>query len=235
MFTESAALYDLVYSGVKDYRAEAERLTAVIRGLSPGARTILDVACGTGSHAVAMAGGFGFEVDGLDLNPQLVEIARSKHPAGLFVEADMTSFRLDRSYDVVMCLFSSIAYARSADGVTAALTCMRSHLRPGGLVLVEPWLEPSQWTVGRVNVNSAETADAKVIRMSHSGMRGRVSVLTFDYLVGTERGVEHAHEIHELGLFTRSEMVDCFRRAGLAAEFDPVGPIGRGLYVAREA
>ena len=49
MFTNSARFYDAVYS-FKDYEAESQRLQALIEERSPGAATLLDVACGTGKH-----------------------------------------------------------------------------------------------------------------------------------------------------------------------------------------
>jgi hypothetical protein len=47
--------------------------------------------------------------------------------------------------------------------------------------------------------------------------------------------VEHFTELHELGLFTVEQHLAAFRAAGLAAEHDPEGPMGRGLYVAAAA
>src|SRR5690348_4593728 len=69
MFSESAAFYDLIYSAFKDYPAEAAALAGVIRREHPRAKTILDVACGTGEHARLLAREHGFDVDGLDLDP----------------------------------------------------------------------------------------------------------------------------------------------------------------------
>jgi hypothetical protein len=34
-----------------------------------------------------------------------------------------------------------------------------------------------------------------------------------------------------MGLFTREQMTSAFTDAGLAAEYDPAGPTGRGLYI----
>jgi hypothetical protein len=45
--------------------------------------------------------------------------------------------------------------------------------------------------------------------------------------------VRNVQEVHELGLFTPSEMLESFRAAGLSATFDATGLTGRGLYVAR--
>jgi len=70
--------------------------------------------------------------------------------------------------------------------------------------------------------------------MSHSSVRGHVSVLRFHYLIGTPEGVEHREETHELGLFTRDEILSSFAEAGFdSVDYDPEGLIGRGMYVAR--
>ena len=53
MFTASAEFYDLIYSTFKDYAAEAAQIASVLRRVNPGCRTVLDVACGTGEHALA--------------------------------------------------------------------------------------------------------------------------------------------------------------------------------------
>ena len=78
MFSASAQLYDLIYSEFKDYAAESTKLAAVIRRAHPHARTVLDIACGTAEHARLLADEHGFDVDGLDLDPAFVEIARRK-------------------------------------------------------------------------------------------------------------------------------------------------------------
>jgi len=49
-FVASAELYDAIYS-FKNYSGECDRLRSLINQFAPGARTILDVACGTGEHA----------------------------------------------------------------------------------------------------------------------------------------------------------------------------------------
>jgi ubiquinone/menaquinone biosynthesis C-methylase UbiE len=64
-FIQSAELYDAIYS-FKNYARESDRLRAVINEAVPGARTLLDVACGTGEHARFLRQYYA--VDGVDLN-----------------------------------------------------------------------------------------------------------------------------------------------------------------------
>jgi SAM-dependent methyltransferase len=234
MFTESADLYDAIYS-FKDYAAEASQIAAVIRATHPGARRILDVACGTGEHARHLAASHGFDVDGLDLDAGLLRVARDKHRAGRFFEADMSDFSLRARYDAVLCLFSSIGYLVTLERTLRALMCFRRHLRPGGVLLVEPWFPPGGLEEGRVFRQTGTHLGRTVERVSRVEIDGRVSRLRFEYRIETPHGERRASEVHELGLFTREEMATAFAEAGLRAEFDAVGPTGRGLWIARSA
>lgn len=236
MFSETAELYDLIYRQFKDYAREARQIAALLDRVCPDAETVLDVGCGTGEHARILGAEHGFRVDGLDIEPEFVRIAERKNPEGSFFCADMTDFDLWKTYDVVLCLFSSIAYARTLDGVRRTLENFRRHLSPGGVTVVEAWFEPQQWRPRSVFLHTAESEDVKVCRMSHSSALDGISVIEFQYLIGRTEGIEHRREVHELGLFTAEEMRGAFADAGLeVAEYDPEGLSGRGLYVARAA
>jgi hypothetical protein len=67
--------------------------------------------------------------------------------------------------------------------------------------------------------------------MSHSSQRGNISIIEFQYLIGTPKGIERDTEILELGLFTKKEYLDAFRSTGLKVVHDPNGLDGRGLYI----
>ena len=234
MFTESAEVYDAIYS-FKDYAAESAQIAALVRAVHPEARTVLDIACGTGEHARHLAANHGFEVDGLDLDGGLLRVAREKHPAGRFFQADMSEFALDDSYDILLCLFSSIGYLVTLERVRRALSRFREHLGQGGVSLVEPWFPPGELEDGRVFRTAGTYLGRAVERVGRNEIDGRISRLHFDYSIDTPEGARRVSEVHELGLFTTDEMGAAFRGAGLRAEFDPVGLTGRGLWVARSA
>src|SRR3954468_6666286 len=56
-----------------------------------------------------------------DLDPAFVRLAQQKLQKGTVYHADMTSFDVQRRYDVVLCLFSSIGYVRTLANVERAL------------------------------------------------------------------------------------------------------------------
>lgn len=80
---------------------------------------------------------------------------------------------------------------------------------------------------------TAEAAGVRIGRESRVEIDGRLSRLHFEYEITDEAGTRRAREVHELGLFTATELLDAFRNAGFTVEHDPEGLTGRGLYVAR--
>ncbi|MDF2773483.1 MAG: class SAM-dependent methyltransferase [Geminicoccaceae bacterium] len=233
MFTEPAELYDAIYFTFKDYAAEAADIAQRIRAEHPRARTVLDVACGTGEHARLLAETHGFEVDGVDLNAEFLRLARLKHPAGRFYEADMRAFDLPGRYDAVICMFSSIGYVKTLPELERALRNFRRHLAPNGIVMVEPWFPPEAVSVGHKSTRTAEANGVHVERVSTTDIDGRLFLLRFDYTIREGDRVRHTTELHELGLFTRDETLQAFAAAGLAARHEAPTPQNRGLYIAR--
>lgn len=235
MSEHSAELYDLIYAQMgKDYEGEANQLHDLIQEHKRcPENSLLDVACGTGGH-IAYFKEF-YEVEGLDLDPYLLALARQKHPEAVFHPGDMTAFDLGKTFAAVTCLFSAIGYVKTLERLQQAITCMVNHLNPGGVLIVEPWFSPDAVYTNTVHVSNIDEPELKITRMNAILVEGNVSVMKIHYLVGTPRGVRHFTELHELGLFTHEEYVEAFRSNGVELYHDTVGLTGRGLYVAGKA
>jgi len=106
------------------------------------------VACGTGLHAEAFQRWY--HVEGLDWSPGQLAVARERLPNVKLYQADMTNFATRKHYDVVTCLCSAIGELLDIEQVNRAVTTMANHLKPGGVLLVEPWLRPEQLREGRI-------------------------------------------------------------------------------------
>jgi SAM-dependent methyltransferase len=233
VFTESAEFYDAIYFTFKDYASEAGEIARRIRSAHPDARTILDVACGTGEHARLLATNHGFEVEGIDLNPDFVRLAQAKNPAGRFRVADMVDFDLGQQYDAVICMFSSIGYVRTLAALEQTLRCFRRHTRAGGVILVEPWFPPEKMRPGEHSTQTAEIDGIRVERTANTEIDGRLCRLRFDYAIDDHGVVRHASELHDLGLFTEGETIAAFAAAGLDVVHEAESPSNRGLYVSQ--
>ena len=228
VFSRSARLYDAVYASIRDYPREAAELERLIQQRRPGARTLLDIACGTGAHLEHLTG---YEVEGLDLDPEMLGVARERLPNVPLHEGDMADFDLGKRFDAVVCMFSSIGYVRTAERLRSAVSSMARHLEPGGVLVVEPWLSPEAWADRHVGAVFVDEPELKIARMNVGEREGNLSIFEFEYLVGTANGLERFNERHELGLFTIEQYLEAFRAAGLEVDHDPEGPMGRGLYI----
>lgn len=135
-------------------------------------------------------------------------------------------------FDVVLCLFSAIGYMCTRGDLHRAVRNMADHLKPGGVLVVEPWLAPEEYKPGAVFASFVDEPSLKVARINVNILRDNRSVIEFHYLVGRPEGVESFTETHELGLFTRQEYTEAFENQGLETQFRPDGLIGRGMYLA---
>ncbi len=229
MYSESAQLYDAVYS-FKNSQKEAEILHGLVElHKTSSGRDLLDVACGTGGHIPHLRSHF--QIVGLDLDPQMVAISRRKFPELSFHEADMVDFTLKQTFDVVACLFSSIGYVRTEERLFAAVQNMARHLNPGGVLAVEPWFTPGAFMPGTAHATFVDQPELKIARMNISRVKDGFSFFEFHYLVATPQAIEHFTERHELGLFTHHQYLQALERAGLSVIHDPDGLCGRGLYL----
>jgi SAM-dependent methyltransferase len=237
MFTKSQRFYDALYSW-KDYAEEARRLKRLLAQHKRSAgQALLDVACGTGGHVPYLQDDFAYE--GLDLDPEMLALARTRFPEIPFHQADMTDFDLGRTFDVVTCLFGSIAYVKTVPRLRQAIATMAQHLCLGGVLVIEPFLTPETWIPGQPHALFVDQPDLKLVRMNVSsvdaGAGEPVALLDFHYRVGTPAGVEYCTEHHELGLFTDAQYGAAFATAGLDVLHEAEGLMGRGLYIGTHA
>jgi glycine/sarcosine N-methyltransferase len=102
---------------------------------------VLDAACGTGHHAIALAGK-GHQVVGTDLSVAMVEQARENAAAaGADVTFAMVGFgslaTLGKVFDAVLCLGNSLPHLLTGSAVDMALNDFATVLRPGGLLVIQ--------------------------------------------------------------------------------------------------
>ena len=134
------AVYDLLaphYDAVTgDSATEAAFIHDIIERRHSQAVTLLDLACGTGSIAALLAGAY--QVSGLDISPGMLAVAREKLPGRtqLYL-ADMTSFRLDARFDVIVCAYQGFNHLLSLAAWQSGFDRACEHLNRGGLFLFD--------------------------------------------------------------------------------------------------
>ncbi len=106
-----------------------------------GARRVLDAACGTGHHAIALARR-GYEVVGTDLSAEMIARARANAAAaGVHARFLIAGFgTLARSlagFDALLCLGNSLPHVLSDAELQATLKDFATVLRTDGLLLIQ--------------------------------------------------------------------------------------------------
>lgn len=125
----------LRYSFTKGTRQEIEFLVAAL-DLGAGTR-VLDVGCGPGRHAYALAER-GVEVHGIDISRRFVELATASAPPGAtFERLDARTLvdqeRFAGAFDAVICLCQGAFGLMTASGHDETVVAgMASALRSGG-------------------------------------------------------------------------------------------------------
>jgi len=229
-YEHSAHLYDLMYVR-RDYTTTGREIQAIAEELLPGAESLLDVGCGTGRHLEVL--GDWYRGEGLDINPKMIELTHARCPHIPLYENDMRSFELDRSYDVITCLFSAIGHVETAEAMRRSIERMAAHLRSPGLLIVEPWFTPESFWDGHLAANFQPEGETKLAWMYRQYREGLMAVLDIHYLVGGEGQPEYIRERQDLGLFTPAEMREALEAVGLEVDYRESDVWNRGLYVAK--
>lgn len=215
-YTRSADLYDTIYAtGLYDYDGEAATIAGLILDRQPEARSLLEVACGTGLFLDRFRRRF--QVAGLDVSDEMLEIAAGRLEGVPLHHGDMRDFDLGTRFDAVVCLFSSIGYMTSDVDLAMALGRMADHLEPGGVLVVDGWLRPEQAIDGFVGMNAIDNDALRVARMSYTTLGDGVTDMEMHHLVGRPgHGIEYFVERHVMGLRGDGEYVAAIEAAGLA-------------------
>jgi ubiquinone/menaquinone biosynthesis C-methylase UbiE len=232
LYNKLSPYYDLIYAA-KDYEGEARYQVQLIeRYKRSSGRDFLEIACGTGRYLEFFARDF--TCTGLDLNPAMLRIARRRVKQARLVQGDMLTMKLGKQFDVVACLFSSIGYVRGSRNLRKAIRNFADHLKPGGVMLISPWISKEDFNVGMPYLDTYESKDIKIARAVVSRLKSRdVSLINFNWMIAEKnKPVRHVDDdVHELTMHSTEEFMAAMCEAGLRGRLIRGRKAGRGLYV----
>ncbi|NVM46155.1 MAG: class I SAM-dependent methyltransferase [Candidatus Lokiarchaeota archaeon] len=218
MYKELAEYYDLIYHW-KDYKTEANTIKELIREYKRSeGKNLLDVGCGTGMHIKYFKDDF--SCMGIDINNEMVKVAKSKVDGVIFEQGDMIDFNLKTEFDVILCLFSSIGYVKTYSNLEKTFMNFANHLKKGGVLIVEPWFTKSAFWVGVPGMTTYDGEDVKIARLNTTKVEGDLSIMEMHYLIAEKNGdIKYFVDIHELGLFETDKTLELMAKANLISEF----------------
>ena len=161
--------------------------------------------------------------------------ARAKLPGVNLFQADMTDFSVLEPVDALVCLFSSIGYVFPESRLRQAASSFASAIRPGGCLLLEPWVSPEDYDVGRPSVDTYNDSDLALSRICIAQQEEEFAVLNFSYSVAfRDHRVEHFEAVHKIWMAPHDLIRDVLEEAGFAVRRQATdGMTGRGLFVGK--
>lgn len=231
MYTKLAKYYDLIYHW-KDYKKEAARIKKLVKKHKKSiGKELLDVACGTGHHLKFFKNDF--SCIGIDINNEMLKVARKNVNNIIFKKANMINFDLGKDFDIILCLFSSISYVKTYKNLRRTIKNFSRHLKEGGIVIIEPWFHKLKFKAGMPGMTTYNGKYIKIARVNNSKVKNNVSILDMHYLIAEKnKEIKYFADRHELGLFEMSRILEFMKEAGLKAKFLKNGLMeDRGIFI----
>lgn len=183
-----AELYDLFY-GAKSYAAEVSYLHGLLQRFSAHpVRSLLDIACGTGSHAIELER-LGYDVVGSDISEDMLACAREKaretRSEVRFEKQDMRTLEVASGpFDAVLCLFDAIGHVQATAAIKQTFGAVHRHLRDDGLFVLEFWHAAAM--AGQhdpLRVRKFATERGEILRLSATTVDLALQCATVEYAI----------------------------------------------------
>lgn len=236
---EYANFYDRFYRE-KNYDFECDLIEEVFKRFNTKPGGILDLGCGTGSHALILTRR-GYRVTGIDRSGHMLEKAGQKARAEnleiTFLQQDISALTLDRetSFDAVISMFAVIGYQAENSRLEQTFAGIRKYLAPGGVFLFDCWYGPavlSQRPETRVHTYSAHQ-NHRLLRIVTPRPDTLKHVVDVDYHVleiEGDRVLNETLETHRMRYFFPMEIRYFLEKAGFSnIRLYPFGDLGRQL------
>ena len=197
----------------EDYVKETDLFSKIIKEHSKiEARTLLHLGCGAGGNDHTFKKHF--EVTGVDISEEMLEIARKLNPEVTYLNGDMRTIRLKESFEAV-AIPDSIGHMTTVRDLRKAILTAYRYLKPGGVLLI-------------VTLISEEFRENNFV---YTGSRGDVEVTIFEnnydpnpggttyeatgvYLIRRKGKLEIHSDTDTIGLFKLSAWLDLLKDTG---------------------
>lgn len=225
VFKDYANYYDLFYCD-KGYAAEAQYVHELLQQYLPGARSILELGCGTASHAFSLVEN-GYSVHGVDSSAHMLKRAQDRlqntvHPGASslsFTLGDIRNLRLGDRFDAAIALFHVISYLTSNQDLKETFATARLHLKDKGAFIFDCWYGPAVLSLRpEVRIKRIENDEVSVVRIAEPVMCASDNCVDVNYQVFiTEKmsnKVEVLQEVHRMRYLFEPEVALLLEQAG---------------------
>lgn len=199
--------YDLLYKD-KNYNHEVDYLENIIKSFNIQDKTILDLGCGTGSHAAHFIER-GYEIYGVEPSEKMCEIAMRK---GINIyQNDIASFSINRKFKIITALFHVFSYLTENDVINSSLLNIKRHMDIEGIFIFDFWYLPAVLELKpETRIKRIENDFLKITRIAEPVVHFDKNIVDVNYEVliedlNSERIIK-INETHKMRYFSLPEI-----------------------------
>lgn len=182
-FQKYSEYYDLLYRD-KDYKSESQYVINKIKQFSPESRMILELGCGSGSHAQFLCEA-GFKVTGVERSEEMVDAAKSKHIPGFNpLIGNISTYRLTQKFDVAISLFHVISYLNDNKSLIDCFKTTYNNLDSKGIFIFDVWYSPAVYhQKPETRIKRLENNKIEIVRLSEPEMESEKNLVAVNFEV----------------------------------------------------
>ena len=225
VFGNYARYYDLLYKD-KDYEGEVSYIIGLIKRFGNDTKTILELGCGTGKHAVLLSSK-GFDVHGVDMSEQMLESA-NKRKSNLkeaqvaklqFSLGDVCNIKLHKKFDAIISLFHVVSYQNTDEQFNKIFATAKGHIKPGGIFAFDVWHGPAVlYDPPVVREKRLENVEIEVTRIAKPVIHSETNIVDVNYSIfvkdkKTDK-IEEIKETHNMRYFFAPEIEKTAKKHG---------------------
>ncbi len=218
LYHELSQLFPLV-SPPEDYAEEAGYWRQALRAaLGPGRHPILELGCGGGHLLSHLAGEF--QATAVDLSEPMLALSRRRNPGVAHFVGDMRTARLGRTFKAVL-IHDAVMYMLTEDDLRAAFVTARTHLEPGGVLIVAPDWFRENFPGAKVQhwINRRGDQELTTIEYLHDPDPADTTMESIFFYLWPDQGqLRIEQDRHVMGLFPLSTWIALLREAGFQVE-----------------
>ncbi len=206
-FERGAAYYEVFANSVKRLEREGPFLLDRFRR-APGNR-VLDLACGTGPHALFFAEHGGM-VTAVDAGEGMIAFAQRArpHPNIEYRVGDMRRVE-GGPWDFALCLGNSLSLIDSGEGLRDVFKSLSATLTPGAIFVIQVLNHAAEAArVPRHRIEHGRLEDAEIVAVKNLVPHGEHTLLSLNYFVFQGETIDAVSETAVLRHWTQGELTD---------------------------
>ncbi|MFZ6031662.1 MAG: class I SAM-dependent methyltransferase [Chloroflexota bacterium] len=209
-----------VISPPADYVSEAGQIIKLIKKYARRpVHRLLHLGCGGGHLDFTLK--LDFAVTGVDLSPQMLDLARKLNPQVTYQCGDMRTIRLDQRFDAVL-VADSIDYMLDEADLQAACQTAHAHLAPGGVLCLLPDVTAESFEQHETGAYTETSEDGAAITILRNHFdpdpQDTTFEMTFVYLIRRNGLLNIETDRHLAGIFPTAVWLRSLKQSGFSAK-----------------